>query len=119
MGPFEHEFTLPMSWAERREVLARDPLAAVDGFRVLTHLMLKHLFGVRVCPYCPDCNGFSGLEPCQDLRGSNAEANGGIFGRVDAVYIYIYIYPSKLGRAAGQNMATCKCLCSVCINTLH
>ena len=40
-----------MSWAERREVLARDPLAAVDGFRVLTHLMLKHLFGVRICPF--------------------------------------------------------------------
>ena len=115
MGPFEHEFTLPMSWAERREVLARDPLAAVDGFRVLTHLMLKHLFGVRVCPYCPDCNRFSGLEPCQDLGGSNAEANGGIFGRVDAVYIYL----SKLRKAAGRNMAICKCLCSVCINTLH
>eukprot|EP00435_Cladocopium_sp_Y103_P055193 s336_g18.t1 len=32
-GPFEYEFSLPMSWAERREVLARDPLAAVDGFR--------------------------------------------------------------------------------------
>ena len=116
MGPFEHEFTLPMSWAERREVLARDPLAAVDGFRVLTHLMLKHLFSVRVCPYCPDCNGFSGLEPCQDLRGSNAEAKR---WHIRSRGRSIYIYPSKLGRAAGQNMATCKCLCSVCINTLH
>ena len=29
----------------------------------------------------------SGLEPCQDLRGSNADTTGGIFGRVDAVHI--------------------------------
>ena len=109
MGPFEHEFTLPMSWAERREVLARDPLAAVDGFRVLTHLMLKHLFGVRVCPYCPDCNRFSGLEPCQDLGGSNAEANGGIFGRVDAVYISLEAQKSS-GAEHGHMQVFVQCL---------
>ncbi|CAL1148725.1 unnamed protein product [Cladocopium goreaui] len=97
-GPFEYEFTLPMSWAERREVLARDPLAAVDGFRALTHLMLKHLFGVRICPFCPDCNRFPGLEPCQDLRGSNAETSGGIFGRVDAVYISLEAQKSTGGQ---------------------
>ena len=96
--PFEYEFTLPMSWAERREVLARDPLAAVDGFRVLTHLMLKHLFGVRICPFCPDCNRFCGVEPCQDLRGSNAETSGGIFGRVDAVYISLEAQKSTGGQ---------------------
>ena len=109
MGPFEHEFTLPMSWAERREVLARDPLAAVDGFRVLTHLMLKHLFGVRVCPYCPDCNRFSGLEPCQDLGSSNAEANGGIFGRVDAVYISLEAQKSS-GAEHGHMQVFVQCL---------
>ena len=109
MGPFEHEFTLPMSWAERREVLARDPLAAVDGFRVLTHLMLKHLFGVRVCPYCPDCNCFSGLEPCQDLGGSNAEVNGGIFGRVDAVYISLEAQKSS-GAEHGHMQVFVQCL---------
>ena len=108
-GPFEHEFTLPMSWAERREVLARDPLAAVDGFRVLTHLMLKHLFGVRVCSYCPDCNCFSGLEPCQDLGGSNAEANGGIFGRVDAVYISLEAQKSS-GAEHGHMQVFVQCL---------
>ena len=96
-GPFEYEFTLPMSWAERREVLARDPLAAVDGFRALTQLMLKHLFGVRICPFCPDCNRFAGLEPCQDQRGSNAETSGGIFGRVDAVYISLEAQKSTGG----------------------
>ena len=58
-GPFEYEFSLPMSWAERREVLARDPFAAVDGFRVLTHLMSKHLFGLRIRQFCPDSNRFN------------------------------------------------------------
>ena len=60
--------------------------------------MLKHLFGVRICPFCPDCNRFCGLEPCQDLRGSNAETSGGIFGRVDAVYISLEAQKSTGGQ---------------------
>ena len=88
-----------MDWADRREVLARDPLAAVDGFRVLTHFMLRHLFGVRSCPMCPDCNTFprGAEEPCQDRCGSNAEPGGGIFGRVDAVYISLEAQKSTGG----------------------
>ena len=108
--PFEYEFALPMSWAERREVLARDPLAAVDGFRVLTQLVLKHLvFGVRVCPSCPDCNCFCGLEPCQDYCGSNAEPVGGIFGRVDAVYMSLEAQKST-GSMHGHLQIFVQCL---------
>ena len=49
--------------------------------------MLRHLLGVRICPYCPDCNSDQHKGPaCQDLLGSNATAVGGIFGRVDAIF---------------------------------
>ena len=109
-SPFETEFSLPMSWADRREVLARDPLAAVDGFRVLTHLMLKHLFGVRSCPMCPECNFFDARwEPCQDKYGSNAEPSGGIFGRVDAVYITLEAQKST-GSIHGHAQVFVQCL---------
>ena len=33
-----------------------DALASVDGFRMMVMLTLQHLFGVRFCPNCPDCN---------------------------------------------------------------
>lgn len=46
---------LAPSWQQRRRVLARDPLASVDGFHVLLQLLLRHLFGVNICPSCPDC----------------------------------------------------------------
>ena len=64
---------------ERRAVLARDPLASVDGFRVIVGLVLEHILGMRYCPKCPDCD-------CADLLGSNATAVGGCLGRVDGVY---------------------------------
>ena len=35
------------------------------------------------------CNHEQSQNPCQDLFGSNATAEGGIFGRVDAVYTSI------------------------------
>ena len=69
---------------ERRAILARDPLAAADGFRVICEVILDKLFGVRFCPYCPECNSTGNLDPCQDLFGSSAAAEGGIFGRADA-----------------------------------
>ena len=45
-------------------------------------LAYKYLFGMRVCPSCLEFNGDVGAA-CQDLYGSNAMAEGGIFGRVD------------------------------------
>ena len=69
----------------RQAVLAKDPLAAVDGFRVIVMLTHTLLFGVRMCPLCPDCNGGDGV-PCQNLFGSSSTAEGGILGRADAVY---------------------------------
>ena len=82
----ELERQLPM-YDERRTILARDPLASVDGFRTLVLLTYEHLFGMRVCPQCPDCN--EGENPCQDQFGSNAKPEGGIFGRMDAGYTSI------------------------------
>ena len=50
---------------ERREILARDSLASVDGFRTLVLAAYEHLFGVRVCVRCPDCNHHEhGTSPC-------------------------------------------------------
>ena len=49
------------TWEQRRATLARDPLASVDGFRMLVQLVLTHLFGLqwlrtqrgqRVCTAC-------------------------------------------------------------------
>ena len=68
----------------RRTLLARDPMACADGFRVLCLLTLKHLFGLRVCWRCPDCA--QSTQPCANIFGSNANAWGGILGRVDACY---------------------------------
>ena len=64
---------------ERRAVLARDPLAGVDGFRVVVGLVFEYILGMRRCPQCPNCE-------CADLLGSNATAAGGCLGRVDGVY---------------------------------
>ncbi len=73
------------SYDERRTILARDPLAAADGFRVLCEVAMESLFGVHVCPRCPDCNVNGSIHPCQDSYGSSATHEGGIFGRVDAL----------------------------------
>ena len=73
----------------RRQILATDSLASVDGFRIMIQLTFQHLFGMKFCPKCPTCNHESSDNPCQDLFGSNATAEGGIFGRVDAVYTSI------------------------------
>ena len=73
----------------RVRVLARDPLASVDGFRILVLLTIRHLFGMRVCPFCPDCNHGDRSTPCQDVFGSNATSVGGCFGRFDAAFTAI------------------------------
>ena len=75
------------SYDVRRKNLAGDALASVDGFRIMIHLTFEHLFGIRFCPNCPDCNVTG--NPCQDIFGSVATAQGGIFGRVDAVFTSI------------------------------
>ena len=72
---------------DRRTIVARDPLCCSDGFRVLCRLVLRHVFGVRVCPYCPDCNSDNTFAlGCQDRVGSSATCSGGVFGRVDAAF---------------------------------
>ena len=68
----------------RRLILARDPLCAADAFTVLVRVVLARLLGMRMCPDCPHCN--QGSNPCQDRFGSNAEPQGGVFGRCDAIY---------------------------------
>ena len=75
--------TLP-AYDEHQSILATDALASVDGFRVMVQLACQHGFGMLFCQYCPDCNVSS--QSCQDLFGSHAIAEGGILGRVDAVY---------------------------------
>eukprot|EP00959_Pyramimonas_sp_CCMP1952_P041800 874144-Pyramimonas_sp.AAC.1 len=50
---------------------------------------MRHLFGVRTCPNCPRCNHRERMSPCQDLFGSNAAPEGGVFGRVGACYVSI------------------------------
>ena len=72
------------SYDDRRAMLAKDPLASCEGFHVLVQLALRHLFGVRYCPKCPDCSLTD--NPCTDAMGSNAMPCGGILGRVDAAY---------------------------------
>ena len=82
------------SYDERTQVLARDALASVDAFWIIVLAAYEHLFGLRVCPRCPDCNAGkdnsvdteNGTMPCQDFYGSNATSAGGIFGRIDAAY---------------------------------
>ena len=62
-------------------------MTSVDGFRTMILLSFEHLFGIRFCPHCPDCNATS--NPCQDMFGSAATAFGGIVGRIDAIFTSI------------------------------
>ena len=96
MGISVEEMTewLP-SYDERRAILARDGLASVDGFRITILLTLEYIMGMRVCSECPDCNhkqrgeGDDYWTSCQDLFGNNAYSDGGVFGRVEGIYISI------------------------------
>ena len=73
------------SYADRQKLLARNPLACADGFRILCRLVLQHLFGMRFCTKCPDCS--MSRAPCQDMFGSSASPEGGIYGRADAIIV--------------------------------
>ncbi|CAE7878855.1 pfh1, partial [Symbiodinium necroappetens] len=90
---------------ERRAALARDPLACLEGFRTLVLLTLRHIFGVRFCPRCPDCAVSD--TPCTDAFGSNATACGGVLGRVDAIYGSIEAQKSGVLHAHMQLFIQC------------
>ena len=85
----EVPFVQVASWVpdcdQRRKIVARDPLACVYGFHVLCRIALSELFGVHVCPNCPDCNMCKD-GGCVDEFGSVAKSEGGIYGRADAYF---------------------------------
>ena len=95
-------------WEQRRRVLARDPLASVDGFQTLTLLLLKYIFGLHMCQDCPDCART--WRPCIDTAGSSATVVGGVFGRVDAAYISI---------EAQKSTGSLHAHCQVFVQCLH
>ena len=95
-------------WEQRRRVLARDPLASVDGFQTLALLLLKHIFGLHMCQQCPDC--VRTWHPCVDIAGSSATVVGGVFGRVDAAYISI---------EAQKSTGSLHAHCQVFVQCLH
>ena len=95
-------------WEQRRRVLARDPLASVDGFHTLALLLLKYIFGLHMCPHCPNCA--TTWQPCTDTAGSNATVVGGVFGRVDAAYISI---------EAQKSTGSLHAHCQVFVQCLH
>ena len=64
---------------ERKQIIAVDYLASVDGFRVMIQLTVARLFGINVCQHCPRCNSNESNSPCQDMFGSSATAEGGLF----------------------------------------
>ena len=107
------EARLP-SYDDRRAMMARDPLASVDGFRTICLLAIRHLFGIRVCSRCPDCSNSSnpGATPCQDVFGSNATPEGGIFGRVDGIVMFI-----EAQKSAGSYMRIRSCSFNAYTNT--
>ena len=79
----ELDFSIPdkcrdvPGYTTRRSILARDPLSCSDGFRIICRLVLRYVFGVRICPYCPSCNHENFKGPaCQDRRGSSATVLG-------------------------------------------
>ena len=67
----------------RRLCSNRDPLCAVYAFIVMIRVVFATLYGLRMCPLCPNCEQ-SGC-PCMDRYGSNATALGGSAGRADAM----------------------------------
>ena len=93
---------------QRGRILAADALASVEGFRVMVQLTMQYLFGCNFCPYCPDCATRG--DPCQDLFGSSAKPEGGIFGRVDVVFISI---------EAQKSTGSLHAHCQVFVQCLH
>eukprot|EP00435_Cladocopium_sp_Y103_P052258 s774_g16.t1 len=96
-----------LRWQQRRRLLARDPLASVDGFHVLLRLLLRHMFGLHICELCPNCNETQC--PCIDRAGSSATLLGGTFGRVDALYVTLEAQKST-GSLHGHIQCFVQCL---------
>ena len=63
----------------RERISSKDPLACVYAFNVTCVIALKALFGVNVCPDCPNCD-------CRNAFGSVSSTSGGCFGRVEAYF---------------------------------
>ena len=74
----------------------------------MVQLTLQYLFGCNVCPCCPDCA--TRRDPCQDLFGSSAKPEGGMFGRVDAVFVSI---------EAQKSTGSLHAHCQVFVQCLH
>jgi hypothetical protein len=82
--PLDHPslegFQLP-SFDARQRIVAQDPLASVHAFRCMVMLLVRTMLGCRICSDCPwrsaNCS-------CQDMFGSVANAEGGVFGMVEA-----------------------------------
>ena len=62
---------------------SKDPLACVHAYDIAAKLILPTLYGLRMCPDCPNCA--LAEKPCMDMFGSNATPMGGGMGRADAV----------------------------------
>ncbi|CAK9075903.1 unnamed protein product [Durusdinium trenchii] len=90
---------------ERKSILARDPLACLNGFLALVGLAFRHIFGIRLCPRCPDCANSNC--PCTDAFGSNATAAGGVFGRFDAAFGSLECQKSGSYHLHGQFFLQC------------
>ena len=68
---------------------------------------MEYLFGLRCCIRCPDCT-------CSDLFGCNAKLEGGVLGRVDAVYGSI-----EAQKSAGSLYVHFHFVWNVCISIIH
>ena len=66
----------------RKCIGAKDPLACMLAFWVNVRVIFANLYGLRICPRCPDC--VESDCPCMDRFGSNASVMGGSLGRLDA-----------------------------------
>lgn len=80
----EAEVIIP-GFEVRREVLAQNPSAAAMGFEVQYVLLMRGIFGIRVCLLCPheaSCSEEHFL--CQDLLGNSSMLEGGAAGRCPA-----------------------------------
>ena len=64
---------------------SRDPLCSVNAFRVSIGVVIAGLYGLRMCPDCPNCNADNHENFCMDEFGSNATPMGGSLGRADAM----------------------------------
>ena len=78
------EYDLRQKWQ------ARDGLCGIEAFRIWILRVLPLIFGMRMCPFCPNCNHHDSIDgnlhcdPCQDMFGSNMLAGGGFCGGADA-----------------------------------